>query len=299
LLAVDIRQLRYFIALTEDLHFGRAAARSHIAQPALSQQIRSLERELGLKLVERTSRGVVLTDAGALFAEEAAAVIARFDTAVATMARVRSGDLGTLRIGIFPGPVRLLLPELLAELRRRRPDLGISTRLLAGRDQEASVRDGGLDLALLPWHPSEPLVGKVISRQLLGLALPAGHPLVKLDEIEPSDVNGLAVVWMARAGDPDLYDSVLSRMTAAGARPSSLLEASTPESSLSIVAAGLAASLKTDAEVAHARAGGEAVEWRPIAGLDLEFVTVAAWEPSRVTEALRCLLDVLDEQMPR
>src|SRR6476620_2478806 len=111
--------MRYFVALAEELHFGRAAERLHVAQPALSQQIRGLERELGVRLVERTSRGATLTDAGARFLAEASAVVTRFDAAVATMARVRDGELGTLRIGVFPGPVSSFLPRALTELRGR------------------------------------------------------------------------------------------------------------------------------------------------------------------------------------
>ena len=150
LLPMDIRQLRYFVALAEELHFHRAAARLHIAQPALSQQIRSLERELGLQLLERTNRRVSLTDAGARLLTEATAVVARFDEAVANMQRVRAGEVGTLRIGIFPGPLRQLLPGILAELRSRSPDIDVATRYLPALDQVTAVLEGRLDLALLP-----------------------------------------------------------------------------------------------------------------------------------------------------
>ena len=103
---MDVRQLRYFATLAEELHFGRAAERLHIAQPALSQQIKSLESELGLLLLERTSRGVALTDAGKRLRDEARGVIGRFDEAVETMRRVRDGTVGALRVGVFPGPLR-------------------------------------------------------------------------------------------------------------------------------------------------------------------------------------------------
>jgi DNA-binding transcriptional LysR family regulator len=99
---MDVRQLRYFVAVAEELHFGRAAALLHIAQPALSQQIRILESELGLQLLERTNRGVVLTDAGARLVAEARSVLARFDEAVEAMRRVREGFVGSLRVGCSP-----------------------------------------------------------------------------------------------------------------------------------------------------------------------------------------------------
>ena len=298
---MDIRQLRYFVALAEELHFRRAAARLHIAQPALSQQIRSLERELGLQLLERTNRRVSLTDAGARLLTEATAVIARFEEAVVNMQRVRAGELGTLRVGVFPGPLRQLLPAILAELRRRNPDVDVATRYLPTLDQLTAVLEGRLDLALLPsLSPSRspaPLVEKVIDRQPLGVAVPAAHALAKKRRLEPRDLEGLPLVWMARASETSVYDTVLATLTAAGVRPRSLLESSTPESSLSIVAAGLGVSVKTDGEVAQARAAGEQVVWKRLMGFELELVTVAVWHPHRVTAALRSLLEVLDRHV--
>ena len=298
---MDIRQLRYFVALAEELHFGRAAARLHIAQPALSQQIRTLERELGMQLFERTNRRVFLTDAGARLLTEATAVIARFDEAVANMQRVRVGELGTLRIGLFPGPLGQLLPGILAELRRRSPEVDVATRYLPAHEQVTAVLDGRLDLALVPSLPpsrsAAPLVEKVIDRQPLGVAVPAGHALARKRRLEPRDLAGLPLVWMARASDPSVYDAVLAALTAAGVRPRSLLESSTPESSLSIVAAGLAVSVKTEREVARARAAGEQVVWKPLMGFEVELATVAAWHPRHVTAALRSLLEVLDQHV--
>jgi DNA-binding transcriptional LysR family regulator len=147
---MDVRQLRYFVTLAEELHFGRAAARLHIAQPALSQQIKVLERELGLQLLERTNRGVALSDAGVRLVAEARSVLANFDQAVETMGRVKDGTIGSLRVGVFPGPLRTVLPPVLVELRRQRPDVDVETRFVAPREQPAALLDARLDLALLP-----------------------------------------------------------------------------------------------------------------------------------------------------
>lgn len=283
--------MRYFVALAEELHFGRAAKRLHVAQPALSQQIRSLERELGVRLVERTSRGATLTDAGTRFLAEASAVVARFDAAIATMARVRNGELGTLRVGVFPGPVSFLLPEALAELRERLPDVEVATVALPLLLQEQALADGSLDLAFLPWRPRPPLRALTVAHERIGLALPADHPLADVAEVEPHELSRLAVVWFARESAPDVYDAVLAKLDAAGGRPRSLLESATPEASLSIVAAGLAASLKTEQEVLRNTGGG--VVWKPLAGVDLELEVVAAWHPERQGGPVRELLDVL------
>jgi DNA-binding transcriptional LysR family regulator len=290
---VDVRQLRYFLAVADELHFGRAAARLHIAQPALSQQVRALEAELGLQLLERGARGVTLTDAGARLREEALAVVARFDAAVATMARVRDGSVGTVRIGVFSGPVRLRLAAVLAELRRVHPDVEIQTVHMSARAQEAALRNGALEIALLPWAPASPLDSRVIERRPLGVALPAEHPLAARGSVSPAELRSLALVWMGRSSDPDLYDAILRKLDAAGGRPASVLEATTPESSLSIVAAGVAASLKTREEVEVAVAAGERVVWMPLVGVDLEIATVVAWNPARAGRARDAILEIL------
>src|ERR671933_944384 len=138
-MTLDPRLLRTFVVVADELHFGRAAARLHIAQPALSQQVRALEAELGLQLLQRGARGATLTDAGVRLREEALAVVARFDAAVATMARVRDGSIGAVRIGVFSGPVRFRLAAVLGELRRVHPDLEVLTVQMAARAQEAAL----------------------------------------------------------------------------------------------------------------------------------------------------------------
>jgi DNA-binding transcriptional LysR family regulator len=294
---VDVRQLRYFVAVAEELHFGRAASRLHIAQPALSQQIRILERELGLQLLERSHRSVALTDAGARLVVEARSVLTRFDEAVEVMRRVRDGSVGSLRVGVFPGPLRRVLPPVLVELRRRRPDVEVETRFV--HEQPAALLDGRLDLALMPSFGQmgvvPPLAEKVVGRERLGIAVPAAHSLARKQLLGATDLAGLPFVFMARESGPDVYDTVLAALRTAGVRPRSMLESSTPESSLSIVAAGLAASVKTQSEVAAAHAAGDRVVWRPLSNFDLELSIVAAWDTRRVTAPLGLLLELLDK----
>jgi DNA-binding transcriptional LysR family regulator len=299
---VDVRQLRYFVAVAEELHFGRAAERLHIAQPALSQQIKILERELGVELLERTSRGVTLNDAGSRLLTEARSVLARFDETVETMRRVKEGTLGSLRVGVFPGPLRTLLPPVLLELRRQRPDLNVETRFVPPYEQPTALLDAQLDLALMPSlgesRVALPLAEKVVHREALGIAIAATEPLARRRSLAAEDLAGLPFVFMARESEPQVYDTVLAALRAAGVQPRSLLESSTPESSLSIVAVGLAASVKTKSEVASARAAGEAVLWKPLSGFGLELSILAAWDTGRVTPGLRLLLDLLDDKPP-
>jgi DNA-binding transcriptional LysR family regulator len=299
---VDVRQLRYFAVLAEELHFRRAAAKLHIAQPALSQQIKSLEAELGLRLLERTSRGVVLTDAGQRLLAEARSVVRRFDEAVETMRRIKEGTLGALRVGVFPGPLRDVLPPALVELRKRRPELDVETRFVATDEQLGALLDSRLDLALLPslgrLDVAEPLAAQTVSREPLGIAVPGGHPVAQKRELVAEDVAPLPLVFMSRDIAPQLYDTVLAALREAGLEPRSLLESSTPESSLAIVAAGLAVSVKAKSEVDAAREAGDSIAWKRLANFGLELSVVAAWDTRRMTSALRLLIDLLPDRPP-
>ncbi len=293
-MGVDIRQLRYFVVLGDELHFGRAAAKLHIAQPALSQQIKAVEAELGLRLLERTSRGVTLTDAGARFLTEAQKVVARFDEAVETMQKLKDGTTGSLRVGVFPGPLRTLLPPVLVELRSQRPGLDVETRFIPTDDQLTALHDARLEIALLPdvgqLSVEPPLAAMVVGGEPLGIAVAASHPLAQKACLDAADVAQLPLVFMARDGAPLIYDAVFAALRSAGVQPRSVLEASTPESSLSLVGAGLAMSVKTQSEV---DAAPEAVAWRALENFDLELTIIAAWDTRRVTPALQLLLDLL------
>jgi DNA-binding transcriptional LysR family regulator len=296
---MDVRQLRYFVALAEELHFGRAAARLHIAQPALSQQIRSLEDELGLLLFERSSRGVALTFAGMRLEREARSVLRRFDEAAAVMRRIKSGELDAVRIGVFPGPLRPVLPPVLAELRRQRPEIEVETRSIASPEQPAAIVDGVLDVAVMPSlgniEIAPPLAYKTVARERLGIAISEAHPSAPKLELDAGDLLNMPFVMLSRATDPDIYDSLLAALRAAGVEPRSTLEATSPESSLSIVAAGLAVSVKAESEVEAARSVGEAVVWRPLARLELELALLAVWNADRERAAVRLLLDLFDK----
>jgi DNA-binding transcriptional LysR family regulator len=294
---MDVRQLRYFIVLAEELHFGRAAEKLHIAQPALSQQIKSLESDLGLRLLDRTSRGVVLTDAGTRLLPEAGSVVARFDEALETMRRVKEGSVGALRVGVFPGPLRAILPPALVELRSQRPEVDVETRFIATDDQLRALLEARLDLALLPslgeLAVSPPLEARIVHREPLGIAVPTSHRAARKGELASTGLAGLPLVFMSRDGAAQVYDTVIAALRIAGFEPRSLLESSSPESSLSIVAAGLAVSVKAKSEVEAAAEAGDPVVWKRLIGFDLDLWVVAAWDTRRVTAPLRLLIGLL------
>src|SRR3954447_26908353 len=141
---MELRHLRYFVAVAEELHFGRAAQRLHIVQPALSKQIASLEAEMRVQLFERTKRRVAITDAGRAFYDEVRVILQRIDRAVETAQMMAAGQIGSLDIGFIGPAMWSLLPRILEEHRRRLPDVRFRLSELSSVSEITSLREGML-----------------------------------------------------------------------------------------------------------------------------------------------------------
>ena len=188
---MELRHLRYFRAVAEELHFGRAAQRLHIAQPPLSQQIRQLERELGTPLLVRTTRSVELTPAGQAYLTRVVKILDAVDDAGAQARRIAEGTEGQLSIGCVGSATYSLLPKLVRALGESLPDVEVSVRgeMLAPA-QLAALSSGEIDLALL--RPPAGQVGvltETIRRDRLLVALPAGHRLAESDQLRAGDLR--------------------------------------------------------------------------------------------------------------
>jgi DNA-binding transcriptional LysR family regulator len=176
---VEIRHLRYFVAVAEELNFGKAAVRLHVAQPGLSQQIKSLEADLGVRLFDRNKRRVYLTQAGSLLLAEAYAVLSRFDQCVETMRQARTGvRRATVRVGMWGEFSRSWGPALVGEVRRRYPELLLAIEAVPSAVAVRAVELGELDLGIvraIPEHSA--LDRRLLAREPLGACLPKAHPL--------------------------------------------------------------------------------------------------------------------------
>jgi DNA-binding transcriptional LysR family regulator len=286
-LAVDVRDLRYFLALADELHFGRAADRLHIAQPALSQQLKRLERELGLNLVDRSSRHVRLTDAGERLQVEAAEAVTRFDAVTAAMARVRQGKTGRLILGMSPGVRPQLFRELLSTLAAHAAT-EVSTRAASGADAAAMLHRHEIDAALVHVVPqAADLAHKVLERLPLGVALPTGHRLARRRAIPARELTGEMLIWVARNAEPQLHDEVMNALRAAGYQPGATQHPPTVDTSLNLVAAGLGVSLKLRHELEQAPRRG--VAWRPFADVELSIPTALVWRRGDQSPTLAAL----------
>jgi DNA-binding transcriptional LysR family regulator len=147
---LELRHLRYFVAVAEELHFGRAAARLNVAQPALSQQIKQLERELGALLLARTKRRVALTEPGRLFLAEARRTLTQAALAVEVARGAEAGQVGRLRIGYVDAALWSPLPEVIRAFRERYPRVALTMFERLPAEQPADIRRGDVDLAIGP-----------------------------------------------------------------------------------------------------------------------------------------------------
>ena len=188
---MELRALRYFAALAEELHFGRAARRLSITQPPLSQAIAKLERELGVRLFERTRRRVALTLAGATFLEEARATLARAAQAVELAQRAHRGEVGRLAVGYLAATAFTLLPLVLRDFSRGFPGVKLELRELTIPQQHAALLRGDIDVAILRPPVSEAeLASEIILAEPFVLALPARHPLRSLHRVPAKRLAG-------------------------------------------------------------------------------------------------------------
>jgi DNA-binding transcriptional LysR family regulator len=217
---VELRQLRYFVTVAEERHFGRAAERLHLGQPAISQQIRRLERELGVELLDRSPRHVRLTAAGERFLPEARAVLEAADRARAVAAGLTEQRAGVLRLGTSTG-LGDHLERVLDALTRQAPNLAVELRSAPTATRLAQVADGTLDAAFVR-GVTGPVAGLrfvPVWRDDLVVALPARHPLAARDEVALADLAELPLRLTARRHHPPLVDLVLGACREAGFEP--------------------------------------------------------------------------------
>jgi DNA-binding transcriptional LysR family regulator len=217
---VEVRQLRYFVAVAEELHFGRAAERLHVAQPAVSQQVGRLERELGVRLLERTSRRVALTGDGKRLLDEARAALAAVDRVRTVASELSSGHAAVLRIGTTPG-VGPRLSRAAARLRAAVPDLTLTLVDGTIAAHTAALRAGELDIALVRGAmAARDLEAVEVWREPLHVLLPTAHPAAARPAVPVAALADLTLRLPDRTTDPALHDALLAACGVAGVVPS-------------------------------------------------------------------------------
>ncbi len=243
---MEMRHLRSFAVLADERHFGRAAARLHIAQPALSQQIKQLERELGTVLFTRSTRRVEPTEAGIRFAEHARTVLGDVERAEADMALLASGHAGRVSVGFIGTATYDVLPRVAREVRSELPDVDLELRgELLSPQLVRSLSDRTFDLVLLRPDPlnSEGLTVRRLRSEPLVAVLPAYHPLAGRRRIDLALLGGEPFVMHPSGHRSSMHQEVLRACAAAGFEPTAVTEVGETATLVVFVAAGLGVAL--------------------------------------------------------
>jgi DNA-binding transcriptional LysR family regulator len=209
---MELRHLRYFVAVGEDQHYGRASRRLGVAQPALSRQIQDLEKEIGVKLFDRMPRGVKLSAAGELFLEDARRILQDIGGATARAARVARGQSGTLRVG-FAENVSWhgVAPNSFRRFREQQPDVDLQLQPAGSLEQLEAIRSGRLDAGFANFMPKvdADLDQLIVGWQQVELALPKKNPLTRLKKLRLRYLTDAPFIWFPRRASPAFYDRLM------------------------------------------------------------------------------------------
>lgn len=294
---IDTKSLQVFVAVAEELHFGRAAERLHVAQPPVSQRIRALERQLRVQLFERTTRSVRLTDAGEALLEHSRRILASLDEAEAVCRAAGTGTVGRVRIGFAGASSHDDLPRLTRAVRRSYP--GIELELHGqtyAEEASALVAAGELDLAFARLPIDAPgLDFRVINTEQLLCALPAQHPTARSKTVDLAALADEPFVTFPAYRGSSLRAVTIRACGDAGFAPHIVQEAPDSATILALVAAGVGVTL-TLSSVRHVQRTG--VAYRPVRGQIDALQAVLVWRADNPSRALRRVLDIAGTALP-
>jgi DNA-binding transcriptional LysR family regulator len=241
---IELRHLRYFIAVAEELHFGRAAERLHMAQPPLSQQIRQLEAELGFQLFYRTKRSVQLTEAGLVFLAESRKLFQQLDQAIERGRQTSRGEQGQLVVGFVSSAAYNVLPLILRSFRSQVPEVRLELHELPTNEQIDWLHDGKIDVGFVrPPIEDRTLSFKTIVHEPMVVALPETHTLAEQTQIALSSLANENFILFPRPLSPSAYDQIISLCQQAGFSPNVVQEAIQMQTIVSLVAGGIGIAL--------------------------------------------------------
>jgi DNA-binding transcriptional LysR family regulator len=298
---MELRHLRYFVAVAEERHFGRAAARLHMAQPPLSQQIRQLEAELGLTLLTRTTRRVDLTPAGAAYLERAREILGAVDAAAHEAASIASGRRGRLLIGCVGSATYSLLPELARTLRAELPEVEFGFRgEMLSPDQAAALTDGTLDLGLLRPLPAGNSGGPGLAithlrQENLLVAMAKDHRFAGRRRVRIADLDGEGLVIHAGGGRSAMNAMIQELFDSAGIGSHVVHEVAETSTLVTFVAAGLGVAIVPEPTAALAVPGVVYVPLTGTPGVELVAATRAGDESPLLARALAILADLSND----
>ena len=288
---MDLRQIRYFLVLANELNFTRAAGRLHISQPPLTRQIQQLEASMGVVLFERTTRGVVLTQAGAVFLEEARKIVALTDQATNKTRLAHQGQLGRLDIGVFGSAILNVIPTLLIELRKTHPDIVISLQNTTKIQQVEAVREKRLDIGFNRVFPEvEDLVVETVMMESLYVAMHKDHELVRRRTLAVRDLNNQPLILFPNNVRPTFADNVVSLFRDEGLAPNVVHEVEDVMTCIALVSAGLGMAVVPESAVNLQLPG---VRYHPLRSAEAKVDLSCVYRADNASPALMVFLDIV------
>lgn len=271
---LELRHLRYFTAVAEDLHFGRAAARLALSAPSLSTQIQQLEQIVGARLFERHSRRVALTDAGRVLLESSARVFRELDTAVVATQQAHAGQRGELRVGFGPTLMLSTLAQVVRSYRTRHPGVHIELREMPTAAQIAALLRGDLDLGFVRGAEADPrLHVEPFAREPLLIAVNRDHRLARSARVPVSALAGEPWVLFPRAIAPLLHEAVMRLCRSAGFTPDVVQESREVYTTVGLVGAGVGVTI---VPATVQRMSWKGVVYKPIPRVSVQLSMVRA-----------------------
>jgi DNA-binding transcriptional LysR family regulator len=287
---IELRHLRYFIAVAEELHFGRAARKLGIAQPPLSLQIQRLEAELGTSLFDRTSRRVQLTPAGRTLLEEGRRALAGVRDAVDAAQRASRGETGSLTVAFAASVMFLSLPRIIRQFRESFPGVRLELRELGTGPQMIALRNGELDLGFLREPPlDDELETETIMTERLLIAVSKRHPLARRRQVQLTDVANDDFVLFPRDLAPGLYGHVLRVCAEAGVHPRIVQTSREMYTTVSLVEAGMGVTIIPESVRQMGRRG---VQYFPISSEAATTRIDAAWRTDNINPIRESFLGI-------
>ncbi len=254
---LETRLLRYFLAVAEELHFGKAAKRLHISQPPLSQQIMKLEENLGTKLFVRTKRKVHLTRAGEVLKQDAQDILRQMQVARRHVKEAAAGFRGRLSLGYVGPAMETRLPEIIKVFKQTCPKVSLELHQKTSAEQIADIATGKLDIGTVRLFDQDipGLETLVFHRERYAMALPSDHPFAQKEEISIMDLAGEPLIFFPREIQPKLYDAWFKIFDDHGIIPDIVQEATYKQTAVALVAAGLGLSIVPESFAGSIRKG--------------------------------------------
>ncbi|GAA5125817.1 LysR family transcriptional regulator [Pseudonocardia adelaidensis] len=292
---IELRHLTAFLAVADELNFHRAADRLHIGQPGLSQQIMHLERELGVRLFDRSTRSVHLTQAGEAFYHPVQRVLR--ELALACSAAARGGASGSVAIGFTRASTPDMMPRLVRAVQEQEPDLRLDLHgSVQATEGLAALRADELDVAFVRDAPRDSEISaRIVRLDPLSAMVPDTHPLADRDEIAVADLAAEPFITFPAMRGSAVREALLRSCQEAGFHPRIVEETGDADTMCGLVAAGIGVTLLTTAPSARRFAG---IAVRPIAGNPIEIPLLLAWRTDTTSNAVRRVLSIAEEALP-